>query len=509
MAEEPPATPRTAVPVEFSQSDEPAHSTGPTGNQGSSAIPPPSTASPVNGSTPQSPAATATSPVRSPTNAQDGGSPSATLAVPSDSIKTLLRKPSASLVRASIPPPINTTTAATPSPLVHAIVPSPAPPVGLCDEAPDNTGQPGTFRVGVASDRNRRCRRTMEDSHSFFYKFDDADGQGFFTIFDGHAGKQAAEWCGLHFHEIFLANLARRRALQHASTPKIDTTSTPSTADVVAAVSAIPSSPSRSANATATLPTPAATDVPQTPLPLVSHNRSLSLDSDDLPSVAETRGPARPSPSKAAEVAASALRPITAESTVTELMHHAFVEADRRISTELTSHSGCTAVVIFLETHPASASLHPATTTPHTWSLYSGNAGDARGVLARGGRAVRLTYDHKGDDPHEVRRISEAGGFVLNNRVNGVLAVTRALGDSSMKDVVVGHPYTTETDLNHEDTFLILACDGLWDVCTDQEAVDLVKDEPDPQKASEQLTKHALDNFSRDNITVMVVRLYH
>jgi hypothetical protein len=35
--------------------------------------------------------------------------------------------------------------------------------------------------------------------------------------------------------------------------------------------------------------------------------------------------------------------------------------------------------------------------------------------------------------------------LILNNRVNGVLAVTRALGDAYMKDLVTGHPYTTET----------------------------------------------------------------
>ena len=45
-------------------------------------------------------------------------------------------------------------------------------------------------------------RRTMEDSHSFIVDFDAIRGQGFFAIFDGHAGKHAAEWCGSHFHEV-------------------------------------------------------------------------------------------------------------------------------------------------------------------------------------------------------------------------------------------------------------------------------------------------------------------
>ena len=96
--------------------------------------------------------------------------------------------------------------------------------------------------------------------------------------------------------------------------------------------------------------------------------------------------------------------------------------------------------------------------------LYSANAGDARGVLCRAGKAVRLTYDHKGSDKQEAKRITDAGGFVMSGRVNGVLAVTRALGDSSMKEFVVGAPYTTETELCGEDEFLILACDGVRDL---------------------------------------------
>ena len=93
--------------------------------------------------------------------------------------------------------------------------------------------------------------------------------------------------------------------------------------------------------------------------------------------------------------------------------------------------------------------------------LYSANAGDARGVLCRGGKAVRLTYDHKGSDKQEAKRITDAGGFVMSGRVNGVLAVTRSLGDSSMKEFVVGAPYTTETELCDDDEFLVLACDGV------------------------------------------------
>lgn len=138
--------------------------------------------------------------------------------------------------------------------------------------------------------------------------------------------------------------------------------------------------------------------------------------------------------------------------------------------------------------------------------LYTANAGDARGVLCRAGRAVRLTYDHKGSDKQEAKRITDAGGFVMSGRVNGVLAVTRSLGDSSMKEYVVGSPYTTETELGSEDEFLILACDGLWDITGDQGAIDLVRHISDAQVAAETLVKHALERQTNDNVTVLVVR---
>lgn len=82
-------------------------------------------------------------------------------------------------------------------------------------------------------------------------------------------------------------------------------------------------------------------------------------------------------------------------------------------------------------------------------------------VTSRQNKAVRLSYDHKGSDSQEAKRIMDLGGFMMNNRVNGVLAVTRSLGDSVMKEFVVGNPFTTETELGPNDDFLILACDGV------------------------------------------------
>ncbi len=72
----------------------------------------------------------------------------------------------------------------------------------------------------------------------------------------------------------------------------------------------------------------------------------------------------------------------------------------------------------------------------NTWKIYAANAGDARIVLGHGGKAHRMTRDHRTDDPEEVRRIEESGGFVFKGRVLGILAVTRSLGDHCMKEYV-------------------------------------------------------------------------
>lgn len=82
-------------------------------------------------------------------------------------------------------------------------------------------------------------------------------------------------------------------------------------------------------------------------------------------------------------------------------------------------------------------------------------------IHSRKNKAVRLSYDHKGSDSQEAKRIMDLGGFMMNNRVNGILAVTRSIGDSVMKEFVVGNPFTTETELGPEDDYLILACDGV------------------------------------------------
>lgn len=143
--------------------------------------------------------------------------------------------------------------------------------------------------------------------------------------------------------------------------------------------------------------------------------------------------------------------------------------------------------------------------------VYAANCGDARAVLCHNGVATRLTRDHKADDPDEVNRIEAAGGFILRKRVLGVLAVARAFGDFTMKEYVTAEPFTTTTKIDGASEFLIIACDGVWDVLEDQAAVDVVRQcaasEQKKKLAGKALVQASLAAGSTDNVTAMVVWL--
>ena len=65
--------------------------------------------------------------------------------------------------------------------------------------------------------------------------------------------------------------------------------------------------------------------------------------------------------------------------------------------------------------------------------LYVGNVGDSRCIASINGKAEALSVDHKPSDQYERARIENAGGFVEFNRVNGNLALSRAVGDFAFK----------------------------------------------------------------------------
>ncbi|KAI8368185.1 phosphatase 2C-like domain-containing protein [Radiomyces spectabilis] len=172
--------------------------------------------------------------------------------------------------------------------------------------------------------------------------------------------------------------------------------------------------------------------------------------------------------------------------------------------------SGCTAIVAVLTSKNV---------------LYVSNAGDSRAVISTSnGKAIPLSHDHKPTNATESARIRNAGSYVEFGRVNGSLALSRALGDLGFKDnnqlppekqAVTADPEISEHELTDNDEFMILACDGIWDCLTNQEAVDCVRFKLTERKQLKTICEEMMDlcltkksdatGIGCDNMTMIIV----
>jgi len=203
---------------------------------------------------------------------------------------------------------------------------------------------------------------------------------------------------------------------------------------------------------------------------------------------------------KAADFAAEyladfATRGINSLGEVGKMFTEAFLNADKQFCETAEREGfgdGTTAVVSYLR----------------DGKMIVANVGDSRAVLSRGGVATAVTHDHKAESETEQRRIESKGGTVFHLgrwRVEGVLAVTRAIGDKDLKKCVTAHPDVFDIDLTEQDELLIMASDGLWDVMSNQEAVDIALAHDDLGVACDTLVKTAISRGSNDNVSAVIV----
>jgi serine/threonine protein phosphatase PrpC len=158
-------------------------------------------------------------------------------------------------------------------------------------------------------------------------------------------------------------------------------------------------------------------------------------------------------------------------------------------------------------------------------TMYSCNAGDSRAVLAKKEKngkfkAVALSSDHKPDRPDEKKRIHESKGrvepckglkgedigpprvWLMHQDVPG-LAMTRSFGDVVASSVgVSSKPEIWDRQMADDDSFMILASDGVWEFISNQEAVDLVGTGKDPQDACRLLCEEATRRWQKEEEVV-------
>lgn len=148
---------------------------------------------------------------------------------------------------------------------------------------------------------------------------------------------------------------------------------------------------------------------------------------------------------------------------VKDAMIRGFLATDQRFLSECHLRGGATATTAFL----------------CAGRIWVANVGDCRAVMCEGGEAVALTHDHRPDRAEERRAVERRGGEVVSifgtSRVQGVLGVSRALGDRELKQYITAEPEVYSGPISDRSEFLILGTDGLWDVVGNQEATGLVR----------------------------------
>jgi protein phosphatase 2C family protein 2/3 len=168
--------------------------------------------------------------------------------------------------------------------------------------------------------------------------------------------------------------------------------------------------------------------------------------------------------------------------------------------------------------------------------VFISHVGDCRAVLSHDGTAVPLTEDHKPNMKAEKIRIEAAGGWVDKDRVTGALGVSRSFGDIEYKNFakcldyngtdetgpggiwsekeqqVISKPDFKHFILERSYEFMILACDGLWDRFSCQEAVNFVRKKllqvKDVNKVAQLLVEKAIARGTMDNTSVVIVTFH-
>lgn len=175
------------------------------------------------------------------------------------------------------------------------------------------------------------------------------------------------------------------------------------------------------------------------------------------------------------------------------------------------SCAGCTAHVIFIKDK----------------KMFVANAGDSRSIAYKNNKVIKLSEDHKPENEVERNRITNAGGFIINGRVNGNLNLSRALGDLEYKkngklkpeeQLISAMPDVNVYQLEADDEFIVMGCDGVWEILKDEEICrfvhDRLKTESKVSKVCEDLLDMCLapdttQGTGCDNMSAIIIKFKH
>ena len=178
--------------------------------------------------------------------------------------------------------------------------------------------------------------------------------------------------------------------------------------------------------------------------------------------------------------------PLDYESALTK----SFFLMDKEIEQLKVNEVGNTATVVFINNK----------------LLYCANVGDSSCALL-GKTNEFITVEHKCTDKKEIKRIAKEGGKIIDDRLGGILAVSRGLGDFDLKTKGLScEPNIVKKLIDHNLNYCVLASDGVWDVLSPDEVSKLIQNKKLDDMAKT-IVKTAMARGSEDNISCIVIEL--
>uniref|UniRef100_A0A671YL50 Protein phosphatase 1G n=1 Tax=Sparus aurata TaxID=8175 RepID=A0A671YL50_SPAAU len=402
-------------------------------------------------------------------------------------------------------------------------------------------GGNGTMSYGFSAMQGWRV--SMEDAHNCILEFDEETAM--FAVYDGHGGEEVALYCSKYLPDIIKEQKTYKdgklqKALEDAFLA-IDSRMT--TEDVIKELVQIAGRPTEEPPAEKVAEED---DLENEEAALLHEEATMTIEellvrygqnpadcggsgsSNGEEKAGKAEGDAGPSCSSLASKAAGDSKSRFFDDSE---------ESEEGEEEEGSDEEVCVKTVImfpmFMHSQPGSDSGTTAVVALiRGKQLIVANAGDSRCVVSERGKAVDMSYDHKPEDEVELARIKNAGGKVtMDGRVNGGLNLSRAIGDHFYKrnkvlppeeQMISAMPDVKVLTLNDDHDFMVIACDGIWNVLSSQEVVDFISERIKPDQTGkvralssivEELLDHCLapdtsgDGTGCDNMTCIIITL--
>lgn len=140
--------------------------------------------------------------------------------------------------------------------------------------------------------------------------------------------------------------------------------------------------------------------------------------------------------------------------------------------------------------------------------LYCANVGDSSCIIVTNDSVRKVSYDHKCTDENEIKRIILLGGKIVDDRIDGIITITRSIGDHELKGKgLTCEPHIYKQTIGETDKYIILASDGVWDVVKPDDILNTCKEYKTSEAIVEEIVNEAVKNGTTDNVSCIVVSI--